>query len=84
MNSRVKTISRRSFLSGAGIAAVGVGLARTPINAFATDSLLLRCAPPDKIGCKVPGMKPPGRDEISCSVPSAPLQETGTEHPGDR
>lgn len=39
MKSSVKTISRRSFLSGAGIAALGVGLARTPINAFGSEPL---------------------------------------------
>jgi hypothetical protein len=35
--------------------------------------MLLRCAPTDKIRCKIPGMKAPGQDEIPCSVPSAPL-----------
>ena len=44
--------------------------------------LLLRCVPAGKIRSNIPGMKAPGQDEIPCSVPSAALKETGTEHSG--
>ena len=36
---------------------------------------LLRCAPTDKICCRIPSMKAPGQVEMPCSIPSAPYRK---------
>ena len=47
--------------------------ARPPLAAGHLQWRVLRCAPKDKIRCKIPGMKAPCQDEIPGSVPGAPL-----------